>query len=115
MTYSVNFELTNQSGNLFSHSERYTVAGLARVHVRERKSERFTDWSGTVTRYRATSQRPFVICVLSDHTNEDSNGETVDHSEVRTYEGKIEEMSEPKATREFVYVIPTQSIRHGRY
>lgn len=82
--FFVKFEVTSQSGNLFSHEERFQVVGLARVRVRERQSERFSDWSGTVRRFTAKSSRPFVVVVISDHHMNDKDGTDIDLSEVRT-------------------------------
>jgi hypothetical protein len=82
MTYSVNFEITNQGGNLFHHWERFVVAGLARVRVREQKSRLWTDWSGEVRSYRATSSQPFVVCVISDHAVANQDGTMTDLSDV---------------------------------
>ena len=83
--YSVNFEITTQSGDMFSHSETFVVLGLARVRVREKMANRFVDWHGIVRQYRATSSKPFVVCVKSVHTNEDRSGETVDHSGISVF------------------------------
>lgn len=83
--HMVTFEVTQQSGNLFRHSERFTVAGLARVRCHECVADLYTDWSGEVRRYRAVSEKPFVICVISDHTSEQQDGNTCDHSKVKVY------------------------------
>jgi hypothetical protein len=80
--YTVHFEITNQSGSLFSHSEEFRIAGLARVRVREKKSERFTDWSGSVRRYTAKSSRPFAVTILSNHWSENQDGSNIDLSKV---------------------------------
>lgn len=68
--YQVHFEITNQRGNMFSHVEESRIAGLARVRVHEKKDERFTDWSGTVRRFVAKSQKPFSVTILSYHTSD---------------------------------------------
>lgn len=81
--HTAHFEVINQSGQKFGHFEEFRICGLARVRVREEKDKAWRDWSGTVRKYRASSSRPFVVCVVSDHTMEGSDGTTRDFSEVR--------------------------------
>jgi hypothetical protein len=86
--YEAFFEITNQAGELFKHCENFRVCGLDRVHVRERKSERLIDQSGTVCRYRAASSRPFVIVILSDQWIKESRWQIEDRSSVTAVEAK---------------------------
>ena len=90
MSYIAHFEVTNQGGNLFRHSEEFRICGLARVRVREDKDQLWNDWSGVVRRYRATSSRPFVVCILSDHTIENRDGSFSDLSEVREVKAELQ-------------------------
>jgi hypothetical protein len=83
--FMLHFEITDQGGELFRHLERFTISGLARVRVTELKDEECKDWSGTVKMFRAQSSRPFVVCVVSDHTQENQDGSTTDHSSVFAY------------------------------
>jgi len=81
--YNAYFEITNQGGNLFSHSEKFLVQGLSKVRIQEDKNMFWSDWSGTVQRFYARSGKPFAVVVTKKGWTESSDGSVRDTSEVR--------------------------------
>lgn len=85
MTHAVNFELTNLNLGTFLCSERYTISGLSKVHVRNRTKPLFSGATSDWKVFRATSTQPFVVCVISKRVRIISEKQ-FDQSEIRVYE-----------------------------
>jgi len=90
MRHILDFVVTNRSGVAFTHYERFNVSGLAKVRVRAKNSETISDHFGVIEKYHATSSKPFIVCVISNHTWENQGGGETDDSGVYALESKVQ-------------------------
>ena len=70
--YRINFEIVEENqvyyGIKYSIFERFQVVGATVVNVEEIKSERFDFGGKTAIRYSASSEEPFVLCIVHDRS-----------------------------------------------